>query len=178
MTEESPNNRRAIALRDVSPEDEAFIYAVYFSTRREEMTAWGWPEAQQEMFARMQFNVRRQSYRMQFPTAAEKIILCETERAGSLIVERSGGEIKLVDIALLPEYRGAGIGRAIIEGLFAEADAESKTVRLQVLRENEAARRLYERMGFSITNENEMYFSMERTPRLDAPGFDRNESQF
>jgi ribosomal protein S18 acetylase RimI-like enzyme len=164
VAEESSSEKRSVTLRDASPEDEAFMYAVYLSTRSEEMAAWGWTQAQQEMFARMQFNVRRQAYRMQFPASEEKVILFGGERAGSLIVESTSGGIRLVDIAVLSEFRNAGIGRAIIEGLFAEADAENKIVRLQVRRENDAARRLYERLGFSITDESELDFSMERLP--------------
>lgn len=170
MTDESPNDLQDVALRDASPEDDAFMCSVYLSTRREEMAAWGWDETQQEMFARMQFNVRRQSYRMQFPTAEEKVILFKGEHAGSYIFERNSGEIRFVDLAILPEYRNIGIGTTIFVRHFNEADAEGKIVRLQVRKENHAARRLYERLGFSITSDDEMYFGMERLPRSDAPG--------
>lgn len=159
--EQSPNNTDEVALRRATPEDEAFMCAVYLSTRREEMMAWGWADAQQEMFARMQFNVRRQAYRMQSPQAAYKIILFEGERAGSLIVESVDEEIRLVDIALLPEYRNRGIGSSIIKELFAEAGKMNKPVRLQVEKMNPQAHRLYERLGFSVTGEDQMYFQME-----------------
>ena len=164
--EQAQDNAQAVSLRAAAiPEDEAFLCALYLSTRREEMSAWGWNDAQQEMFARMQFNARQQSYAMQYPEAVYKIIIFNGERAGSLIVERRDDEIRLVDIALLPEHRNRGIGNSIVRELFTEADATAKIVRLHVQRENVAARRLYERLGFSITNENDTHLRMERPPQ-------------
>ena len=163
--EQSEENTQGIALREAAgPADEAFMCAVYLSTRREEMLNWGWNDAQQEMFARMQFNARRQSYAMQYPEAVDRIIIVDGARAGSLIIERRDEEIRLVDIALLPEHRNRGTGSRIVKELFTEADATAKVIRLHVQRENDAARRLYERLGFSITSENDTHFRMERPP--------------
>jgi ribosomal protein S18 acetylase RimI-like enzyme len=164
--EQAQGNTQAVSLRAAAiPEDEAFLRELYLSTRREEMSAWGWNDAQQEIFARMQFNARQQSYVMQYPEAVYKIILLGGGRAGSLIVAQRDDEIRLVDIALLPEHRNRGIGSFIVKELFMEADAAGKILRLHVQRENDAARRLYERLGFSITNENDTYLRMERPPR-------------
>ena len=52
-----------------------------------------------------------------------------------------------MDIALLPEYRGRGIGTALLEELLVEADATGRRVTIHVERFN-PARRLYERLGF------------------------------
>jgi predicted GNAT family acetyltransferase len=68
-----------------------------------------------------------------------------------------------MDIALLPDFRGAGLGTALLAGLFAEATAAGKTVTIHVEGFN-PARRLYERLGFRQIGEHGVYHLMEWTP--------------
>ena len=68
-----------------------------------------------------------------------------------------------MDIALLPEHRGAGIGSAVLRGLLAEAAAAGKPVRIHVERLN-PARRLYERLGFAPIEDKGVYYLMEWRP--------------
>src|SRR4051794_24434685 len=110
-----------VTTRLACPEDEAFLYQVYASTRAEEMALTNWSVAQQAAFLRMQFNAQRQSYLIQFPAATYQIILREENAIGRLILNRTNKEILLMDIALLPAYRNAGIGTQLIQALQAEA---------------------------------------------------------
>jgi ribosomal protein S18 acetylase RimI-like enzyme len=80
-----------------------------------------------------------------------------------LLLSRLEDEIRLVDIALLPEHRGQGIGRRLIEGLFAEAAGAGKAVRLHVGKDNRAVP-LYTRLGFQIIGDKETHFFMEWRP--------------
>ena len=100
-------------LQPVRPEDEPFLFELYASTRSDEMALVGWDKRQQEAFLRMQFNAQRSSYAMQFPNADYRIIVHDDRAAGRLIVDRSGEDILLIDVALLPEFRNAGIGSAL-----------------------------------------------------------------
>jgi ribosomal protein S18 acetylase RimI-like enzyme len=157
------NEATTISLRPAVSEDEAFLFEVYASTRRAEMLAWGWEEAQQNAFLKMQFKAQHQAYEMEDEGTDTKIILLDGKPAGRLIVNRTDDEIRLTDIALLTEYRSCGIGTALIKDLFAEASGAGKPVRLHVLKNNRAIR-LYERLGFKTTGENGMHFQMERVP--------------
>jgi ribosomal protein S18 acetylase RimI-like enzyme len=159
--EHTSNHQAEIRLRVVAPEDEAFLYEVYRSVRSEEMLAWGWDATQQELFLKMQLKARDQSYLMYYPGLDNQIILFRNQPAGRLIVSRTDEDIRLIDIALLPEYRNARIGTSLIEDLCAEADATNRPVRLQVEKTNPPALRLYERLGFSVTSENQTHFQME-----------------
>jgi len=150
-----------LAERPAAADDADFLFRVYASTRAEELTAFGWPAAMQESFLRMQFHARRQSYEMTYPEAAQTILLCDGTAAGAAIVWRSKDEIRLVDIALLPEHRNRGLGRTWIEGLIGEARKAARPLRLSVLRGNPAAR-LYERLGFTARPSGDsMYIEME-----------------
>jgi GNAT superfamily N-acetyltransferase len=165
-----------LALRPAALQDEAFQESLYASTRTEEMALTGWSLAQQDAFLRMQYNAQRQHYRTHYPSAEWHIVELGGQAIGRLIVDRSGDEVLLMDIALLPQYRGAGIGTRLIQRLQAEAagaeaaGAETagagKPVRLHVESFNRALR-LYERLGFVRIGDNGIYVHMEWHP--DAP---------
>ena len=53
----------------------------------------------------------------------------------------------MIDIALLPDHRGRGIGARLLRDVLHEATAAGLPVRLSVERSN-PARSLYERLGF------------------------------
>lgn len=162
VRESSPANAAsAITLRPLLPEDEQFLDEVYQSTRAAELAQVPWSEAQLTAFLKMQLKARDQSYRMHYPEIDDRIILFRNQKVGRLIVVRRDVEIRLADIALLPHYRNSGIGTALVQDLMMEAKESGKPLRLQVETLNEQARRLYERLGFSITGENLTHFQME-----------------
>ena len=152
-----------LELEPVKAADEAFLFAVYASTRADEMALVPWDKAQREAFLRMQFNAQRSSYAVQFPNADYRIIVRDGQPAGRLIVDRSGEAILLIDIALLPEFRMAGIGSALMKQILTEAIESQKPVKLHVEKLNRALR-LYERLGFSAIDENGIYIEMVWRP--------------
>lgn len=144
----------------MNSEDHEFLYRVYASTRQEELATVPWTAEQKEVFLRSQFSLQHQHYQKYYADAAFDVILCAGEPAGRLYVFRSPGEIRIVDIALLPEHRGAGIGGRLLQDLLTEAAASGKRVSIHVERFNPAMR-LYERLGFTKQEEVGVYFRME-----------------
>ena len=153
------NVSKVITVRPEQPDDEAFLFELYASTRQEELDAWGWPPEMRSAFLAMQFKAS-QGYHQVFPDADFQIVLLNGAKAGRLIVHRTREELHLVDIALLPQHRNAGIGSALLQRVFGEAAATNKPVRLKVLKTNRAAR-FYQRLGFEKTGETELHFDME-----------------
>jgi GNAT superfamily N-acetyltransferase len=151
-----------VTLRPVQPEDESFIFILYKASRRDEMAAWGWPEAQQETFLRLQFNGRQQHYKTQFPRAEHQIIMLDELPIGGMVVARLDETFRLADIVLLPEHRGKGYAAALIRDLLDEAKQANKPVQLFVERFNPAIR-LYQHLGFSIVGDIGSHLSMEWT---------------
>jgi ribosomal protein S18 acetylase RimI-like enzyme len=151
-----------VTLRPVEAGDEEFLYGVYASTRTEELAPVPWTEAQKEAFLRMQFRAQSVDYRSNYPDAEFLVILVDGAPAGRLYVHRRDDELRIVDIALLPAHRGAGIGGALLRRLLDEAAAAGKPVRIHVERFNPALR-LYERLGFRSTGDDGVYFLMEWT---------------
>lgn len=152
-----PANQPKIITRDAGGKDAPFLEKLYSETRRAEFAALGWDENQLEMFLQMQFNIQTQGYKLQFPDARISVI-----ESGGILVGRmiTTEEIRLVDIAVLPESRNHGIGSFVLNRLLDKAQSKEKSVDLQVLKSNVAATRLYERFGFEKTGENELYFMM------------------
>jgi ribosomal protein S18 acetylase RimI-like enzyme len=152
-----------ISFRSEEPADEAFLYRLYASTRANEMALTGWNDSQQDAFLRMQFQFQTTHYRKHYADASFQIVVRDDAPIGRLYVYQGASEIRLMDIALLPEYRGSGIGGAIIEDLLREAAQLKKTVTLHVERFNPALR-LYHRLGFRVAEDQGVNLFMEWQP--------------
>ena len=123
-----------------------------------------WDDAQKDAFLRMQFDAQDAWYREHYAEASFEVIKADGEPAGRLYVNRGRSEIRIVDIALLPEHRGDGIGTSLLRDLLAEADAVGKRVTIHVERLNPALR-LYERLGFALAEDKGVYLFLERPAR-------------
>jgi ribosomal protein S18 acetylase RimI-like enzyme len=138
-----------VALRPVDrAADGELLYAVYASTRAEELAVVAWTDAQKEAFLRMQFEAQDRHYHDLRPDAAYDVVLVDGRPAGRLYVDREAGEIRVVDIALLPQYRGRGVGRTLLRDVMEEGDRSGRPVTIHVEHGNRA-RALYERLGFT-----------------------------
>jgi ribosomal protein S18 acetylase RimI-like enzyme len=123
-----------------------------------------WDDAQKDAFLRMQFEAQDAWWQENYAEASFDVILADGEPVGRLYVHRGPSEIRIVDIALLPEHRGNGIGTRLLDDLLAEGDARGKSVTIHVERMNPALR-LYERLGFSVAEDKGVYLFLERPPR-------------
>lgn len=150
----------ALRLCASRPEDEPFLFELYASTRAEELESWGWEDVQRSQFLQMQFRAQTWTYRTTFPDAQPQVIWLGDRPIGSLLVHRSMTEVRLVAIALLPDYRNHGIGTFLIQQLLKDAAQTNRPVTLQLVSGGRVFR-LYERLGFVKTGESEMYCQME-----------------
>jgi len=149
-----------LRLRTVTPEDEQFLRAVYASTRSEELARVPWSDEQKRAFIDMQFAAQDADYRRNYPDAQYSIIEVQGVPAGRLYVDRGSKEIRIIDIALLPEHRRAGIGTSLLRALQDEARATGKTLTIHVEKFN-PARSLYHRLGFQQIEDKGVYLLLE-----------------
>lgn len=158
-----------VSLRLATPEDAAFLFALYASTRMEEFAVLGWEKAHIEPLLQMQFQAQRQSYTLQFPNANNQIILLNGLAVGRILLDGislpdavigpiagSATPVHLIDIAILPAYRCQGIGTRLLRELQSAAARAGRPVTLNVLATNPALR-LYQRLGFAITGQDDLY---------------------
>jgi GNAT superfamily N-acetyltransferase len=156
-----------ITFRPITETDHAFLRELYGSTRAQEMEAVPWPTEEKRAFLDMQFDAQHRFYAKQFPTASFELVLENGEAIGRLYVDRRRDEHRVIDIALLPEWRGRGVGGQLMRGLLEEAAGVGKMVRIHVERLNPAMR-LYERLGFQKIEDQGVYDLMEWRPRAFA----------
>src|SRR5215831_10124123 len=147
----------------IRPDDAAFLYEVYASTRTEELAVVDWNETQKAAFLHMQCAAQHQFYQERSTQTDLLIILRDAVPVGRLSVARWQDEIRMVDSALLPPSRNAGIGSAILRDLLAAAAIAYKPVRIHVEKFNPALR-LYERLGFTEIADKGVYLFMEWSP--------------
>ena len=154
---------RTLTIRPVTPEDEDFLYRVYTTTREEELAVTGWSEVQKEEFLKQQFSAQHSFYQEHFREAEFHIILLNDEPIGRLYLDRRQEEFRLIDLALLPEHRGQGIGTFFLKDVLDQARQAGLPVRIHVEHFNPALR-LYTRLGFRQIDENGVYHLMEWSP--------------
>ena len=90
-----------------------------------------------------------------------EVLLQDGVPVGLLKVSRDSAQWKLIQIQLVPELQGQGLGADLLAKIIAEADNANVTVALSVLKTN-PARALYERLGFAVVGETEHEFDMLR----------------
>jgi len=113
-------------------------------------------------FLQQQFDAQHRHYQAHYRGAEFSLILQGEQPIGRLYLFRGPGTHNLMDLSLLPAWRGRGIGRALLAGLVDEADRLGKAIRLYVESDN-PARRLYEHFGFIVTGQHPIYLEMHRT---------------
>lgn len=153
----------AITFRPVTAHDEAFLCAVYASTRAEEMALVPWTDEQRQAFVHMQFTAQQEHYRTFFPQARHEIVLQDQHPVGRLYVDRTVDEIHILDLTILPAHRNTGIGTAILQDLLAEAAHQGQRVRMQVESFNTSLH-LFARLGFSRVAEQGLHYTLVWSP--------------
>ncbi|MBA1262352.1 GNAT family N-acetyltransferase [Stutzerimonas stutzeri] len=159
----------ALNLRPAVDTDQAFLRALYASTRAQEMELLPWSQAEKAAFLEQQFDAQHRHYQEHYQEAEFSLVLQDGQPIGRLYLFRGPTTHNLMDLSLLPNWRGHGIGSHLLSLLVQEADTTGKSIRLYVEPDN-PARRLYERFGFVITRQHPIYLEMHRTAarRLSA----------
>ena len=151
-----PKDRRLdprVSLRAATPEDAEFLFRLLKATMREYVEqTWSWDE-----------NWQRAYFQERFDPAKNQIVVLDDRDIGVIAAERREDEVFLSSLYILPEYQGRGIGTLLIKAVLDGAFQEGLPVRLRVLKVN-PARRLYERLGFTVVEEADTHYHMKATP--------------
>jgi ribosomal protein S18 acetylase RimI-like enzyme len=152
-----------LLLRPICDDDLPFLNLLYHSTREDEVALVDWPEQQKEDFLNMQFYAQHKHYTKSYVNGDFDIILLDGEPVGRLYLDRREDEIRIVDITLLPAYRGKGTGSRCLDDIMTEAKEKEIPIRIHVESSNPALR-FYERLGFEHVDTNGVYHLMECLP--------------
>jgi ribosomal protein S18 acetylase RimI-like enzyme len=143
------------------PSEEAFLYLLFSSTRSPELRFIPLGEREREFLLQMQFRSMNATYRESFPKARYEIVELDRWPVGRIVTEVRPHCVHYVDIALLPDVQGMGIGGALLEAMLEEPRKLGLPARLKVLPYNFQALRLYRRLGFVKIADEAPHFLME-----------------
>lgn len=127
--------------------DLPFTTRLYASTRIEELAQTGWPVEACLAFLAQQHTAQHIHYQQHYQGMEPLIVERENAPIGRLYLYETPNELRIVDISLLPEARGQGIGGTILNDLLTNAGVRGIRVSIHVERAN-PARSLYARLGF------------------------------
>ncbi len=144
-----------LTLRPATADDVDDLWTLHRDTMQAYVDqTWGWDEDWQAAH-----------FRDRFDPTDQYIILLGTEAVGMIKLAQHPDHIFLAVIEISPAHQGQGIGSTLITQVQREAAADGRTVRLRVLNVN-PARRLYERLGFRVTEVNDTHTTMEWQPAV------------
>lgn len=153
----------SIALRPAGEGDAALVAAIYACTREEELRQVPWDAAQKKAFTDWQSRQQEQHYAAHYPRA-ERLVVMQGEPIGRIYVDTNPGDVRLMDVTLLPEHRNRGVGSRLMEAFLAYADGLGRQSSLHVEPFNPAMR-MYLRLGFRAVETRGLYEYMVREPR-------------
>lgn len=153
-----------LTFRPVDDQDLPFLARLYASTRQEEVARTGWPPELQQAFLQQQHEAQHAHYKVAFANAEWSIVERAGQAIGRLYWYEGETDLHIVDITLLPEFRGGGVGGAILTDVLAHADRRGKGVTIHV-EKNNPARTLYDRLGFEVIEDRGLYDLLRATPR-------------
>lgn len=151
-----------ISLRRERPSDHGFLLALYASTREMELQQVAWTPAEKEAFCASQFAAQTQHYRSHYAGAEFWVIEREGVPIGRLYLHHQPHDFRIMDIALVPAARGAGVGSTLLRAVLDEASEAGAAVSIHVEQFNPALA-LYERLGFRPVEQQGVYFLMQWT---------------
>lgn len=153
----------SIRFRPASDADLPFLLALYASTRDTELAQVDWSVEQKKAFVQMQFEAQHRYYQDQFPDAYYLIVQQDNTDIGRIYLHRRADELRLIDIALIPQVQNQGLGGKLLKDLLDDAQASALPVRIHVESYNPAMH-LYLRLGFQKVEDQGVYQLMEWRP--------------
>jgi ribosomal protein S18 acetylase RimI-like enzyme len=150
-----------ISLRPARQSDEPFLLELFKSVRAPEFAPAALPTAQLDMLLSMQFKAQTGAYQTEYPGSQHSIVLSGETPVGHIWVDRDSAGYRLIDIALLPDCRGRGIGSVLLRQLIADAAAVRAALRCSVAVSNTGSLRFHQRLGFCITSQDPIYYELE-----------------
>lgn len=147
-------------IRPAQDADLPFQESLYATTRQEELDAAGFPQEMRAAFIQMQFNAQTVHYQKHYANASWDIIECQDQPVGRVIVYRGSEEWRVVDIAIMPEWRGRGIGSSVLQAIMSECAATGLPLRMTAFSQ-ERAIHLYLRLGFRAFSDDGLFTGLE-----------------
>lgn len=139
-------------LKKATMEDYDFIYGVKKITLRNHIEKiWGWDEKYQQ-----------NDFSKSFLPNRNNIIILNGSNIGVLEINEEDKIIYVVELEILPQFQGKGIGSNILNDIIEDAKKKDKKVQVGCFKVNERAKELYLKLGFKIIDDTRTHFILEK----------------
>ncbi|AGY75266.1 GNAT family N-acetyltransferase [Clostridium autoethanogenum] len=155
------NESNSISLCPAEPKDYEFLLKVFKEGRPELNFISNLSEEKKEDIIVEQFKIQQQQLARMYPKAEFYIVKLNDESVGRLYLHRGEANYRILEIGLLEQYRNQGIGRRTMKLIIENAIKERKNLSLQVIWFNNKAFLFYEKLGFKITENNNIFCEMQ-----------------
>jgi ribosomal protein S18 acetylase RimI-like enzyme len=162
-----------ITRRKVTVQDRNFLFELFKAVRAGDFASLPLAPAQLNALMQIQFQGQTGGYTAEFPDADHEIVMLGDDPVGRLWVNRSGTAIVLVDISLVPSVQNRGLGTRLLSALIAESAEAGVPLRCSVAVSNPGSLRFHQRLGFTIVDQDEVYYQLERAPAAPMQAFDQ-----
>lgn len=159
-----------VMVRAIRAGDEPVARRLFHASRAADFTALPGGDAAVQAIVDLQFAAHTSMLATRFPDAFHGVITVGHADAGRIVTNSGPAGIRVVDIAVFPEFQGRGVGTRVLTALLDEADDLGFDVELSVWDLNERAIALYSRLGFRSIGIAGGYRAMKRPARLHGLG--------
>ena len=90
------------------------------------------------------------------------IIMLEGKNIGLLQINEEDATVHIVELQILLQFQGKGIGSSILRNVVADAKREKKKTQIGCFKMNAGAKSLYLKLGFRIIAETETHLVFEQ----------------
>lgn len=163
MTMNGMNLGQGLTIRPSKPTDQPFLEQLHNSTRPDLKLIDGEKEFVDSII-QMQFHAQSEGYGNQFPNAMYFIVEKQQERIGKVTIDFGPNEVRVIDIAFIPNARNKGFGEEVLRSLQQASTQVGTPLTLTVHADNTAAKSLYLRLGFVIESSSPPYEAMAWYP--------------
>jgi len=142
-----------LVVRPSRATDAPFLQGLYQTARPDLQWVDGEQEQVQQLVAQ-QFQVQEQGMGDNYPNAMHYVVEKLGTAIGALSTDFGANEIRVLYLAFIPQARGQGFGRAVLQGVQKAAQQIRCPVATVVWTSNPHARRHYLALGFTVEESN------------------------
>jgi ribosomal protein S18 acetylase RimI-like enzyme len=166
-----------LQLRNLTADDMPQVLRIYTASRSDDPVLTLWPQDQLGVFLQSQCQAQHQHYMQHYAGAEFKLLELDGQVAGRLYWLCLPRELRLVEITVLPEFRGRGFATLLVQHLQAIAAQGNVPLALNVACTNHRALALYQRLGFAVLDNDGMYYAMQWSPPSAAASHPNHHAQ-
>lgn len=151
----------SLRLVPVSHSDYSLLFEIYISSRADELKFVPWTDEQKKTFLAAQFQAQTNHYYSTYSNGSFDLIKLDDQPAGRLFQAELDDEIRIIDITLLPQFRGCGIGTQLLSEVLESGTNKQKSMTIY-LDTDSPAQTLFSRLGFIPVADDGVYCLWER----------------